>query len=196
MKKILLKNSETGFQKAGVNKLPFPPVFAGEKLLKNSSQGRITMDLDLVLLTCTIKAIRSNCFLPDKSVTEKKFRLWQGHFQIYLFTLNKYHVEIFFTYAKLVQNLSFRATYNNFLVIKLGKNYLIIGIRQRKHFKITGRIHTPVKKLKLIFKMLKLVFKRPKLPCPAFSLRGMGWIPHKKKPESYACSILVCQDLS
>ena len=32
-------------QKAGVNKLPFPPVFAGEKLLKNSSQGTITMDI-------------------------------------------------------------------------------------------------------------------------------------------------------
>ena len=42
-----------------------------------------------------------------------------------------------------MQNLSFRATYNNFLVIELGKNYLIIGIRQGKHFKITGRIYTP-----------------------------------------------------
>ena len=34
--------------------------------------------------------------------------------------------------------------------------------------------------LKLVFKMLKLVFKTPKLPCPAFSLQGLGWIPHKK----------------
>ena len=25
-------------------------------------------------------------------------------------------------------------------------------------------------------------FKTPKLPCPAFSLKGLGWIPHKKKP--------------
>ena len=32
--------------------------------------------------------------------------------------------------------------------------------------------------------MLKLVFKTPKLPCPAFSLQGLGWIPHKKKPAS------------
>ena len=38
------------------------------------------------------------------------------------------------------------------------------------------------KMLKLVFKMLKLVFKTPKLPCPAFSLQGLGWIPHKKKP--------------
>ena len=29
---------------AGVNNLPIPPVFAGEKLLKNSSQRKITMD--------------------------------------------------------------------------------------------------------------------------------------------------------
>lgn len=36
--------------------------------------------------------------------------------------------------------------------------------------------------LKLVFKMLKLVFKTPKLPCPAFSLQGLGWIPHKIKP--------------
>ena len=36
----------------GVNKLPFHPVFAGEQLLKNSSQGRITMYL--ILSTCTI----------------------------------------------------------------------------------------------------------------------------------------------
>ena len=52
---------------SGVNKLPFPPVFAGEKLLKNSFQGRITMDL--IILTCTISAVRSN--LPDESVSEK-----------------------------------------------------------------------------------------------------------------------------
>ena len=36
------------------------------------------------------------------------------------------------------------------------------------------------KKLKLVFKMLKLVFKTPTLPCPAFSLQGLGWIPNKK----------------
>ena len=35
-------------------------------------------------------------------------------------------------------------------------------------------------KLKLEFKMLKLVFKTSKLPCPALSLQGLGWIPHKK----------------
>ena len=34
---------------------------------------------------------------------------------------------------------------------------------------------------KLVFKRLKLVFKTAKLPCPAFSLQGLGWIPHKKK---------------
>ena len=88
---------------SGVNKLPFPPVFAGEKLLNNSSQGRITMDL--VLLTCTIKAIRSNCFLPDKSVTEKNSASGRV-ISRYLFTLNiYYHEQIFFTYAKMVQNL-------------------------------------------------------------------------------------------
>ena len=34
--------------------------------------------------------------------------------------------------------------------------------------------------VKLVFKMLELVLKTPKLPCPAFSLQGLGWIPHKK----------------
>ena len=29
----------------GINKLPFPPVFAGEKLLKISGQGRIIANL-------------------------------------------------------------------------------------------------------------------------------------------------------
>ena len=38
------------------------------------------------------------------------------------------------------------------------------------------------KNLKLVFKILKLVFQIPKLPCPAFSLQEMGWIPHKKSP--------------
>ena len=37
---------------------------------------------------------------------------------------------------------------------------------------------------KLVFKRLKLVFKTAKLPCPAFSLQGLGWIPHKKKSLS------------
>ena len=40
---------------------------------------------------------------------------------------------------------------------------------------------------KLVFKRLKLVFKTAKLPCPAFSLQGLGWIPHKKK----ACKEVV-----
>ena len=38
-----------------------------------------------------------------------------------------------------------------------------------------------LKIVKLVFKRLKLVFKTAKLPCPAFSLQGLGWIPHKKK---------------
>ena len=41
------------------------------------------------------------------------------------------------------QKLSLRAAKNYYLVIKLGKNYLIIGIRQGKHLQITGRIFTP-----------------------------------------------------
>ena len=40
-----------------------------------------------------------------------------------------------------MQNLSFRATYNNFLVIELEKNYLIIGIS----LKITERIFTLIR---------------------------------------------------
>ena len=43
--------------------------------------------------------------------------------------------------------------------------------------------------LKLVFKMLKLVLKTPKLLSPAFSLQGLGWIPHKKslyKRHQYA----------
>ena len=43
--------------------------------------------------------------------------------------------------------------------------------------------------LKLVFKMVKLVFKTPKLPCPAFSLQGLGWIPHKKKPACFVTTI-------
>ena len=37
---------------------------------------------------------------------------------------------------------------------------------------------------KLVFKMPKLVFKTSKLPSPAFHWHVMGWISHKKKPES------------
>ena len=43
-----------------------------------------------------------------------------------------------------------------------------------------------MKKFVLVFKKLKLVFKTPKLPCPAFSLQGLGWIPHKKKPNLFS----------
>ena len=38
------------------------------------------------------------------------------------------------------------------------------------------------KMLKFVLKMLKLVLKTPKLLIPAFSLRGLGWMSHKKKP--------------
>ena len=43
-----------------------------------------------------------------------------------------------------------------------------------------------LKIVKLVFKRLKLVFKMAKLVKTALSrisLQGLGWIPHKKKPE-------------
>ena len=53
-------------KKAGVNKLPL--FLQGKKSLKNSSQGRVAVDL--ILLTCTLGAINSNCFLPNEGATE------------------------------------------------------------------------------------------------------------------------------
>ena len=111
--RLYLPTTWSGYYCSGVNKLPFPPVFAGEKLLKNSSHGRITMDL--ILLTCTIRAIRSNCFPPDESATIASFASGWVTFRYLIITLNKwYHQQIFFTLAKMVQNLSLRATKNYF----------------------------------------------------------------------------------
>ena len=37
--------------------------------------------------------------------------------------------------------------------------------------------------VKLVFKMLELSLKTPKLPCPAFSLRGLGWNLAQEAPR-------------
>ena len=55
-------------------------------------------------------------------------------------------------------------------IVEKGKIVLFLSINRGNPSK---------NELKLVFKMLKLVFKTPKLPCPAFSLQGLGWIPHK-----------------
>ena len=61
----------------------------------------------------------------------------------------------------------------------------IFGKKQNLQLLSINRGNPSKNELKLVFKMLKLVFKTPKLPCPAFSLQGLGWIPHKKKPGSH-----------
>ena len=68
-----------------------------------------------------------------------------------------------------------------------------ILIKMKKFVLKNSKTH--FKKLKLVFKMLKLVFKTPKLPCPAFSLQGLGWIPHKKKTD-FIILFLVSQQIA
>ena len=69
------------------------------------------------LIVSTIRGIRSNCFLPDKIVTEKKVPPPAGSFVDTCLRAvpDKYHHQIFFiTPAKMVQNLSLTAMKNYF----------------------------------------------------------------------------------
>ena len=73
--------------------------------------------MDLIILTCTIRGIRSEASLPDEIVTEKKVPPPAGSFSDTCLRAvpDKYHQQIFFiTPAKMVQNMSLTAMKNFF----------------------------------------------------------------------------------
>ena len=89
----------------------------------------------------------------------------------------------------LEKKLSVLTLFKPFLLTKLvekGKNLQFLSNLFSKIVKLI------LKKLRLVFKMLKLIFKTPKLPWPAFSLQGLGWIPHKKSLPSMGGATNTC----